>query len=220
MEAIKYMPNYNAHTYFGMRVLEELFPEARRKCVEDMPVFRTALYGPDPLIFCSVRAKQRSDYLHKTWRSQALPELERAIRMGSSSLRSFAAGYLLHQLLDDATHPYIYRWMAQGSSHMHLEVALDRIILTEQGIDRPPHLAIQDRQRTAQAAAGFICPATEAQYSSGLLRMSVVTDLLRNREKKILSRVTRTEAEQSKELREVLEDAVSPAAGWLSGLLE
>ena len=74
------MPNYNAHTYFGMKVLEELPVEARRSCVEDLPVFRTALYGPDPLLFCSVKAKRRADYLHKTWREQNLSDLERSIR--------------------------------------------------------------------------------------------------------------------------------------------
>ncbi len=214
------MPNYNAHTYFGMKVLEELSPEARSKCVEDLPVFRTALYGPDPLIFCSVKAKQRSDYLHKTWRAQCLPELERAIRLNSGTSRSFAVGYLLHQLLDDATHPFIYRWMAEGSVHMHLEVALDRIILDEMKLDRPPHLATLDRKRTAQAAAEFICPATPDQYSTGLMRMSLVTDLLRRREKKVLSKVTRTEGQQARELRKVLEDTISPAAGFLTGLLE
>lgn len=214
------MPNYNAHTYFGMRVLEELFPDARRKCVEDLPVFRTALYGPDPLIFCSVKAKQRSDYLHKTWRSQCLPELERAIRVGSGASRSFAAGYLLHQLLDDATHPYIYRCMAEGSVHMHLEVALDRIILDEMNVEQPPHLATLDRKRTARTAVGFICPATEKQYSIGLIRMASVTELLRRREQKVLSKVTRTEGDEARELRRLLEDAISPAAGFLAGLLE
>ncbi len=214
------MPNYNAHTYFGMRVLEELSPASRRRITEDLPVFRTALYGPDPLIFCSVKAKQRSDYLHKTWRSLALPELELAIRLGGPSQRSFAAGYLLHLLLDDATHPDIYRWMAEGSVHMHLEVALDRIILTEQGLDTPPHLATLDRRRTAQSAGAFIRPATQKQYNTGLIRMAVVTDLVRRRESNLLSRVTEEEARQAESLRNTLEDTISPAAGYLNGLLD
>ena len=102
------MPNYNAHTYFGMKVLEEIPAEARRACVEDLPVFRTALYGPDPLQFCSVKAKRRADYLHKTWWEQNLTDLERSIRLGRGSVRSFAAGYLLHMLLDDAVHACVY----------------------------------------------------------------------------------------------------------------
>lgn len=214
------MPNYNAHTYFGMEVLMELFPEARRKCVEDMPVFRTALYGPDPLILCSVKAKQRSDYLHKTWRAQALPELEKAIRTGRPDRRSFAVGYLLHQLLDDAVHPYIYRRMAEGSNHMHLEVALDRLVLDAQGMARPPHLVTLERWRTVQAAGDFIAPATRRQYNTGLVRMAILTDLLRKQEEQILSKVTPAEEEQARVMLELLEEAVSPAAGMLAGLLE
>ena len=214
------MPNYNAHTYFGMKVLEELPVEARRSCVEDLPVFRTALYGPDPLLFCSVKAKRRADYLHKTWREQNLSDLERSIRLGSGSVRSFAAGYLLHMLLDDAVHACVYRRMAEGSNHQRMELALDRIILDELGMDKPPHLVVQVRKRTTEAAAGFIAPAAENQYSIGLLRMSAVTDLIRLREKRFLAGVTRVEAKHAREMREILEETISPAAGMLMGLLE
>lgn len=214
------MPNYNAHTYFGMRVLEELPAEARRACVEDLPVFRTALYGPDPLLYCSVKAKRRADYLHKTWRDQILTELERSIRLGSGAVRSFAAGYLLHMLLDDAVHACVYRKMAEGSNHQRMELALDRMLLDELGVDRQPHLVIRGRKRTAEAAAGFITPATEQQYSIGLLRMAAVTDLIRLREKQFLAGVTRVEEKHAREMREILEETISPSAGMLAGLLE
>ena len=214
------MPNCSAHTFFAMWALEELPLEARQRCTEDRPVFDTAVYGPDPLIFCSVQAKQRSDYLHKTLRTQLLTQLEQAIRMGEATRRSFAAGYLLHQLLDDAVHPYIYRCMAEGSVHMHLEVALDRLILDEQGINKPPHMNTKGRGRTIRAAAEFITPATEEQYSAGLRRMTAVTELLRFREKTVLSKVTEEEWAQARVLRQLMEDAVSPAAGLLDGLLE
>ena len=214
------MPNYNAHACFGMWALEELSPEAQLQCTEDLPVFRIALNGPDPLIFCSVQAKQRSDYLHKTWRTQILSQLEQAVRMGDPTRRSFAAGYLLHQLLDDAVHPYIYRCMAEGAVHMHLEVALDRLILDEQGVGKPPRLAMEGRKRAARAAAEFITPATVEQYTAGLIRMAAVTELLRRREKTVLSKVTEQEWDQARVLRQLLEDAVSSAAGTLAGLLE
>ena len=214
------MPNYNAHTYFGMKVLEELPVEARQSCVEDLPVFRTALYGPDPLLYCSVKAKRRADYLHKTWRDQVLTELERSIRLGSGSVRSFAAGYLLHMLLDDAVHACVYRKMAEGSNHQRMELALDRMLLDELGVDRQPHLAVQGRKRTTEAAAGFITPATEQQYGIGLLRMAAVTDMIRLREKQFLAGVTRVEAKHAREMREILEETISPSAGMLAGLLE
>lgn len=213
------MANYNAHTYFGMRVLEELTPRARGLLCEDLPVFRTALYGPDPLIF-SLRTKRLSDYLHKVWRQDTLPDLQRAIRLGEPSSRCFAAGYLLHQELDDAVHPLIYRWMRDGSSHLRLEVALDTIILREQGLTRMPHAYTAERQRTALAAEPFIRPATRAQYLSGLWRMAALTDLFRLRGSASTRKVTGTEWEQAALLRAALEEQIPSAAGRLAGLLE
>ncbi len=63
------MADHNAHTYFGLRVLEQLPPDLRQLCTGDLPVFHLGLYGPDPLIF-SFRTKKKkiSDHLHKWWR--------------------------------------------------------------------------------------------------------------------------------------------------------
>lgn len=213
------MANYNAHTYFGMRVLEELSPAFRRALTEELSVFRTALYGPDPLIF-SLRTKRLSDYLHKIWRQETLPELQQAIRLGTAPARCFAAGYLLHQELDDVIHPWIYRWMREGSSHFHMEVELDAIILREQGIDHVPHLYTKDSRRTADAAANFIRPATRAQYLSGLRRMSAFTDSFRLFGPRVCRTITDREKEQAQFLRRSLEDLIPAAAGQLTGLME
>ena len=51
------MADHNAHTYFGLRVLEQLPPDLRQLCTGDLPVFHLGLYGPDPLIF-SFRTKR------------------------------------------------------------------------------------------------------------------------------------------------------------------
>ena len=125
------MPNYNAHTYFGQQVLQSLPLELRQSCTKDLPLFRLGLYGPDPLIF-SYLTKASADRLHHHWREESLPRLERAMRQDGASNASFAAGYLLHQILDDATHPQIYQYMeADGSSHFRLEIELDRMILQD-----------------------------------------------------------------------------------------
>ena len=50
--------------------------------------------------------------------------------------------------------------------------------------------------------------------------MSAVTDLIRLREKRFLAGVTRVEAKHAREMREILEETISPAAGMLMGLLE
>ena len=109
------MADHNAHTYFGLRVLEQLPADLRTHVSGDMPAFHLGLYGPDPLIF-SLLTKHISDRLHKNWRTESLPGLSKALQKGSATARSFAGGYVLHQLLDDTVHPQIYQWMEEGSS--------------------------------------------------------------------------------------------------------
>ena len=104
------MADHNAHTYFGLRVLEQLPADLRTHVSGDMPAFHLGLYGPDPLIF-SLLTKHISDRLHKNWRTESLPGLSKALQKGSATARSFAGGYVLHQLLDDTVHPLIYLLM-------------------------------------------------------------------------------------------------------------
>ena len=83
------MADHNAHTYFGLRVLEQLPADLRTHVSGDMPAFHLGLYGPDPLIF-SLLTKHISDRLHKNWRTEALPGLSKALQKGSATARSFA----------------------------------------------------------------------------------------------------------------------------------
>lgn len=212
------MPNHNAHTYFGQRVLELLPLELRRDCVRDLSAFRLGLYGPDPLIF-SFQTKYISDHYHRHWREESLPELERSIRRGSEVSRSFAAGYLLHQLLDEAVHPQIYRYMEQGASHLGLELQLDHLILREMGQSEYPSVMVRGRERTAEIAAAFLHPATEEQYLSGLWRMAAVNGAFGDRmDRRTARKSTDTQRRQAKELRRLLEEAVRPAAESLEGI--
>lgn len=214
------MPNYNAHTYFGQQVLQSLPMELRQSCTRDLPLFRLGLYGPDPLIF-SYLTKASSDRLHHYWREESLPRLEKAMRQGSASSASFAAGYLLHQLLDDATHPQIYQYMeADGSSHFRLEIELDRKILQEQGCSRLPGMTVQGKARAAAAAEGFLFPATQTQYLRGLWRMASLSQIFGGHlRERIARQTTETERRQAGELRARLEEAVEPAAEELTAIL-
>jgi hypothetical protein len=202
-----------------MRVLEELPADLRRQCAQDLPVYRLGLYGPDPLIF-SFRTKPISDQLHKNWRTGTLPQLERAIRRGSPTSRSFGAGCLLHFVLDEVVHPEIYRWMESGSSHLRLELALDSLIIEEQHLPRIPRLFLQGKERTARAAAAYLHPAREDTYLTGLGRMAALTACLRAKPGRALSAVTDREWDQARQLREDMEAKVPAAAAWLQDLLE
>ena len=151
------MADHNAHTYFGLRVLEQLPADLRTHVSGDMPAFHLGLYGPDPLIF-SLLTKHISDRLHKNWRTESLPGLSKALQKGSATARSFAGGYVLHQLLDDTVHPQIYQWMEEGSSHFRLEIALDLLLLEEKRQANSPKVRTEGKDRTALAAAGMLAP--------------------------------------------------------------
>ena len=152
------MADHNAHTYFGLRVLEQLPADLRTHVSGDMPAFHLGLYGPDPLIF-SLLTKHISDRLHKNWRTESLPGLSKALQKGSATARSFAGGYVLHQLLDDTVHPQIYQWMEEGSSHFRLEIALDLLLLEEKRQANSPKVRTEGKDRTALAAAGMLAPS-------------------------------------------------------------
>lgn len=214
------MPNYNAHTYFGQQVLQSLPLELRQSCTRDLPLFRLGLYGPDPLIF-SYLTKANADRLHHHWREESLPRLERAMRQDSAGNASFAAGYLLHQILDDATHPQIYQYMeADGSSHFRLEIELDRRILQEQGCPRLPGMTVQGKVRAAAAAENLLLTTTQTQYLRGLWRMASLSQILGGRlRERIAQQTTQTERRQAEELRAMLDGAVAPAAQELTAIL-
>lgn len=143
------------------------------------------------------------------------------MRQDGASNASFAAGYLLHQILDDATHPQIYQYMeADGSSHFRLEIELDRMILQEQGCPRLPGMTVQGKARAAAAAEGLLRTTTQTQYLRGLWRMASLSQIfggyLRGR---IAQQTTQTERHQAEELRAMVDGAVAPAVQELTAIL-
>ena len=209
------MANYNAHTYFGMRVLEQLPSNVRRLCADDMPAFRLGLYGPDPLIF-SLLTKKISDHLHQHWKTESLPELRRALQSDDPTARSFAAGYLLHQLLDDIVHPRIYRWMKMGSSHFRVELALDHLVLRDTKCLNSPKLITYGKERTAQAAASMLLPVHEWQYRSGLWRMAQLSEYVRYQVDAEAEHMKELELIRARTLRDYMEEGVAAAANELA----
>ena len=171
------MADHNAHTYFGQEVMKRLPRDLRSHCTADLPAFHLGLYGPDPLIF-SFQTKKTSDKLHKQWRNVSLPALSKALRHGDATQRSFAAGYLLHLLLDDTVHPPIYRWMEEGASHFRMEVALDLILLEEQRRANSPKVHTEGKERpdggrlhpSREGAAVSLRPVADGHAVQPLLR--------------------------------------------------
>lgn len=174
MEVV-WLANHNAHTYFGLQVLGQLPPDLPRTLHRGSAGVPPGPLWSGPLIF-SLWTKKISDRLHKRWREESLPDLTDAIQTGSPTARSFAAGYILHHMLDDTVHPVIYGWMEEGSSHFRLEIALDLLLLEEKRRANSPKLHTEGKGRTAATAESVLKPMGARQYLAGLWRMAALSN--------------------------------------------
>lgn len=167
------MPNYLSHEYFGQLVQEHL-PERLRVAVEKNPEeYRCGLYGPDPLLF-TTGGLSHSRYLHGNWQSHTVPQLQSLLCGAAPDQSSFALGYLLHMVLDDACHPQIYRWMEEGLSHRNLEMAMDYLVLQEMGEARFFAARTEEPGQVCGVAAQVIGAHRRKRYRVGLARMGLV----------------------------------------------
>jgi len=211
------MADGNTHIYFGIGVLAALPEDLSQKLARDMDAFYLGLQGPDPLIF-DPRTQKEARGFHKRW-DAALPGLVNAMLYGEESMCSFAAGGFLHYVLDDIVHPPIWAWMKEGANHMRMELALDFMILAEEGIKKMPRLFTQGRKRVAPYAYLILPTATPNQYLTGLRAMQVTIDYLRQRGPEALGRLTLVEKENVRTLRRLVDEGIQPTADRLVELL-
>ncbi|MBQ9852832.1 MAG: zinc dependent phospholipase C family protein [Ruminiclostridium sp.] len=211
------MADGNTHIYFGIGVLAALPERISQKLARDMDAFYLGLQGPDPLIF-DPRTQKEARGFHKRW-EVALPGLVNAMLYGGESMCSFAAGGYLHYVLDDIVHPPIWEWMKEGANHMRMELALDFMILAEEGIKKMPRLFTQGRKRVAPYAYLILPTATPNQYLTGLRHMQVTIDYLRQRGPDSLGRLTLAEKDHVADLRRRVDEGIQPTADRLVELI-
>lgn len=211
------MADGNTHIYFGIGVLAALPEHLSQKLARDMDAFYLGLQGPDPLIF-DPRTQKEARGFHKRW-EEALPGLVRSMLYGEESMCSFAAGGFLHYTLDDIVHPPIWEWMKEGANHMRMELALDFMILAEEGIKKMPRLFTQGRKRVAPYAYLILPTATPNQYLTGLRHMQVTIDYLRQRGPEGLGRLTLAEKDHVADLRRRVDEGIQPTADRLVELI-
>ena len=211
------MADGNTHIYFGIGVLAALPERISQKLARDMDAFYLGLQGPDPLIF-DPRTQKEARGFHKRW-EVALPGLVNAMLYGGESMCSFAAGGYLHYVLDDIVHPPIWAWMKEGCNHMRMELALDFMILAEEGIKKMPRLFTQGRKRVAPYAYLILPTATPNQYLTGLRAMQVTIDYLRQRGPQALGRLTPAEKENVQTLRRLVDEGIQPTTQRLMELI-
>ncbi|MBR5534424.1 MAG: hypothetical protein IKU62_06225 [Ruminiclostridium sp.] len=207
------MADYNAHTYYGKKCLEYLSPEVRGKLVTDHTAFQLGLYGPDPLEFSGLGYWKVKKY-HADWRREVLPFVTESIQSQDPTARSYAAGCLLHFVLDEKLHRAMKPWVKEGSSHYRLELALDSLVLQEQKIPLMPRLCVAHQDSIHHVFPGI----SPSLYHKGIWVMSKVVDWFRWRGEGLYRKVTSKEWDQAWYLLKLLEDHVPQGAKTLEEL--
>jgi hypothetical protein len=151
------MPNFYAHLTLCRMVAPTL----------ELPTqtHRDARYcggfGPDPVYFYvqdTGRRRQAAVELHHHSGRAALERFRRPILEDWPYARTFAAGYLLHFLLDARCHPYVQRVVDRGNyTHFQLEGEYDRYLIQKDGgtypAALPPKVMPAEFYRTAAEMA-------------------------------------------------------------------
>ncbi len=133
------MPNFYAHLLFGRQVSELLSPKLRRILLREWDSFCCGNFGPDPLYFYmggkrSAAIRQAGLRIHHGSGREAMECFRRPVQQGMPYAVSFAAGYLLHYLLDSRLHPYVHQVIEGGTiTHFALEGEFDRYLLLRDG---------------------------------------------------------------------------------------
>ena len=197
------MAEYNAHTYYGKKCLEELNPKVRNHLVTDHTAFQLGLYGPDPLEF-SVLGYWKVKGYHAAWREEVLPWLTESIRGQDPTARSYAVGCLLHFVLDEKIHEAMRPWVREGSSHYRLELALDSLVLQEQKIPLMPRICVAHLDAIHHVFPGL----HPSLYRAGIRIMAKVVDWFRWRGEDLYKNVTGKEWDQAWYLLNLLKNHV------------
>jgi hypothetical protein len=163
------MPNFYAHLTL-CRAAEAAL---------DLPTqtHRDALYcggfGPDPLYFYvqdTGKLRRAAVDLHHHSGRAALERFRRPIREDWPYARAFAAGYLLHFLLDARCHPFVQQVVDRGTyTHFQLEGEYDRYLIAQDGGTYPAALPPKTMPPEFYRTAAEMTPAlTPRAYEKAL----------------------------------------------------
>lgn len=140
------MPNFYAHLRLCRTVARQAPPELRTMLEREEDAYICGGFGPDPLYFYiqglgAARIRQAGTELHHHTGAAAMEPFRRPVKEGWPYAASFAAGYLLHYLLDARCHPFVNAVARQGRyTHFALEGEYDRYLLCRDGLDYPTAL--------------------------------------------------------------------------------
>lgn len=130
------MPNIWTHIIFGQEALRAAGRTEWLDREEESKLFSWGCQGPDPLFYYRFlpwnkdkRMKILGELMHEEHCGPFLAELLRqAGRPEKERLRPYAAGFLLHHILDRNAHPYIFAKSGfKPWNHQRFEIILDTI---------------------------------------------------------------------------------------------
>lgn len=134
------MPNYYAHIRFCLEVRKRLSPRLRAILTAERDAYLLGGFGPDPLYFYAARrqaghVRQAGLEIHHHSGAAAMEPFRRPVLEQWPYSLSFAAGYLMHFLLDAHCHPYVLKVAEEGEfSHFALEGEYDRYLMARDGL--------------------------------------------------------------------------------------
>lgn len=169
------MPNFYAHLRFCQGVLEQAPPALRGLLEQDRDALLCGSLGPDPLYFYFEglwpgRIRRAGLELHHHSGAAALERFRRPVKERWPHGAAFAAGYLLHFLLDTRCHPFIRQVAARGTyTHFALEGEYDRYLLRRDQTDYAAVLPTKQLPRSLYVlGAEMANPVTPEIYQKAL----------------------------------------------------
>lgn len=169
------MPNFYTHLRFAGDVAQQLTSPLKERIEAEWDSYCCGNFGPDPLYFGGLRAVGLE--LHHGSGAAALTRYRTAIRENQPYGISFAAGYILHYLLDSSLHPLVYGAMEEtGCTHRQVEGELDRMLLEKDDRLHWEAMPVKSLTRSFYYMAGKMAPeVTPEAYALGLKRFRMIS---------------------------------------------
>ena len=176
------MPNFYAHLLYGREVCRKVQPSLQRTLLRQWDTFCCGNFGPDPLYFYvggrqAGAVRQAGIRLHHGTGADALEAYRQPVKMGRPNAAAFAAGYLLHYMLDSRMHPFVLKTVAEGEvTHFALEGEFDRHLLLRDGRAYPDAMPERPVTKELLQAASYMAPeVTPDHYRVALKRFRMVS---------------------------------------------
>lgn len=176
------MPNFYAHLLYGREVCRRMQPAIQRALLRQWDTFCCGNFGPDPLYsYVGGRqagaVRQAGIRLHHGSGADAMELFRQPVKTGKPNAAAFAAGYLLHYVLDSRMHPFVLKTVEAGQvTHFALEGEFDRYLLRRDGRAYPDAMPERPVTKELLQAAAYMAPElTPEQYRVALKRFRMIS---------------------------------------------